>query len=88
MRYAALRVVSGLFFALTGTGLGGGSSSSPAPKSVSWYLAHQEERTKTVVWCQDDATRWGRPNCLNAAAADQQAMFAKQKTVADDLQLY
>jgi hypothetical protein len=54
--------------------------------TVSWYMAHKDERVAKVRWCADDAARGRAANCQNAAEADQKAMMTPNvKSSADDL---
>jgi hypothetical protein len=43
------------------------------PRTVSWYLAHKDERTAKQTWCADDAARQATANCINAHEAWHQA---------------
>jgi hypothetical protein len=65
-----------------------GCSRQPAEEAhtVSWYMAHMEERAAKVKWCEDSADRaTTSPNCLNAADAAQKVMLQPNaKSSADD----
>ena len=61
--------------------LAGCSSSQPA--TVDWYMAHQAERTEKIKWCIQDMARAMKPDCLNAAKADERANLANSSNGSD-----
>lgn len=54
----------------------GFAMAAPAPKTVSYYLEHPQERKAVVAKCMNDPGRLGKtPDCVNAKAAASRAII-------------
>lgn len=51
------------------------------PKTKEWYMQHDKERAVRVAECRNDAKLHASADCMNALAAESQAVvFGKGKT--------
>jgi uncharacterized lipoprotein YbaY len=84
----SMRKIPWLVGALAGMALAGCArdvSPQEAP-TVSWYMAHKDERVAKGRWCADDTARQRTAICQNAAEAEQRVMMGPNaKSSADDL---
>jgi hypothetical protein len=88
MKTASQRIAAGLVVGFVAAFVAACGDQGPPPeeaRTVTWYLDHKAERVEKHRWCQDDSVRWQMPSCVNAAAAEQQAIMGDKHTVADGL---
>lgn len=61
--------------------LGALSGCGESHQTVEWYQEHKAERDEKLQWCNDDASRVTKVDCLNAKKAKQRAMMTGPSSV-------